>query len=56
MEVEYQDDDVEVTSRIPLRGTVRLVGDDEEEVTLHLDRDSAEMLMGALAEFLQRIQ
>ena len=50
--VEYQDGDVEVTSRKPLRGTLELVTDDDETVEMLLDRENAEWLMGALAEFL----
>ncbi|WP_246681022.1 hypothetical protein [Mesorhizobium sp. B2-3-15] len=50
--VEYQDGDVEVTSRKPLRGTLELVTDDDDTVDMLLDRENAEWLMGALAEFL----
>ncbi|MER9495132.1 hypothetical protein NKI86_25290 [Mesorhizobium sp. M0320] len=49
--VEYQDDDVMVSSHNPLRGLLPFVGEDEE-VELSLDRDTAELLMSALPEFL----
>ncbi|OHV63569.1 hypothetical protein LCM4577_32195 [Mesorhizobium sp. LCM 4577] len=50
--VEYQDGDVSVTSRKPLKGTLELVGEEDEPVYLTLDQFAAEWLMGALAEFL----
>ena len=50
--VEYQDGDVEVTSRKPLRGKLELIADDDDTVELLLDRENAEWLMGALCEFL----
>lgn len=50
--VEYQDGDVEVTSRKPLRGTLELVTDDDDTVDMLLDRENAEWLMSALVEFL----
>lgn len=51
LSVEYQDDDVVVTSRSPLRGLLPLAGE-EEDVELSLDKDSAELLMSALLEFI----
>ncbi|TJU88715.1 MAG: hypothetical protein E5Y15_03480 [Mesorhizobium sp.] len=50
--VEYQDGDVAVTSRKPLRGTLELITDDDDTVELLLDRENTEWLMGALCEFL----
>lgn len=52
--VEYQDGDVEITSRKPLRGRLELMGDDDKPVFLDLDPESAEWLMSALMEFLSR--
>ncbi|WP_250889015.1 hypothetical protein [Mesorhizobium sp. dw_380] len=51
-EVEFQDDDVVVTSRNPLKGTLLLIADDHAEVELQLDRETAEALMSALGAFL----
>lgn len=49
--VEYQDDDVLVTSRNPLKGLLPLASEDDE-VVLHLDREAAELLVSALVEFI----
>ncbi|MEY9100498.1 hypothetical protein ABIA24_003407 [Sinorhizobium fredii] len=54
MTVEYQDGDVSVSSTDPLRGTIDLVGDNDEIIQLLLDRHSAEWLMSALGEFLDQ--
>ncbi|WP_244439822.1 hypothetical protein [Mesorhizobium metallidurans] len=51
-EVEFQDDDVLVTSRNPLKGTLLLITDDDDEVELQLDKETAEALMSALGAFL----
>ncbi|WP_214471068.1 hypothetical protein [Mesorhizobium sp. dw_380] len=51
-EVEFQDDDVVVTSRNPLKGTLLLITDDDDEVELQLDKETAEALMSALGAFL----
>ncbi|WP_214477416.1 hypothetical protein [Mesorhizobium sp. dw_380] len=51
-EVEFQDDDVVVTSRSPLKGTLLLITDDDDEVELQLDKETAEALMSALGAFL----
>ncbi|WP_214473364.1 hypothetical protein [Mesorhizobium sp. dw_380] len=53
-EVEFQDDDVVVTSRNPLKGTLLLITDDDDEVELQLDKETAEALMIALAAFLMQ--
>ncbi|MER8917013.1 hypothetical protein NKI32_24650 [Mesorhizobium sp. M0761] len=50
--VEYQDSDVTVVSRNPLRGALELVTDDDDTTFLEPDRDSAEWLVSALLEFL----
>ncbi|ESY22190.1 MULTISPECIES: hypothetical protein [unclassified Mesorhizobium] len=50
--VEYQDSDVTVVSRNPLRGALKLVTDDDHTTFLELDRDSAEWLVSALLDFL----
>lgn len=50
--VEYQDGDVTVLSRNPLRGALELVTDDDDTTVLELDGDSAEWLVSALLEFL----
>jgi len=52
--VEYQDSDVTVVSRNPLRGALELVTDDDDTTVLELDRDSAEWLVSALVEFLMK--
>ncbi|QND65114.1 hypothetical protein HB777_15255 [Mesorhizobium loti] len=56
MEVEYQDDDITVISRNPLRGTLTLVTYDEDgdpsDIDLTLDKDAAEALVSALMQFL----
>ncbi|WP_292130959.1 hypothetical protein [Mesorhizobium sp.] len=52
--VEYQDGDVQLTSRNPLRGTLMLVGDDDEDFQLDLDKFAAEELVGVLMEFLMQ--
>ncbi|BCG73875.1 hypothetical protein MesoLj113a_50330 [Mesorhizobium sp. 113-1-2] len=54
--VEYQDADVSVLSRKPLRGALELVTDDDDTVSLELDRDTAEQLMSALVQFLMEGQ
>ncbi|CAH2399155.1 conserved hypothetical protein [Mesorhizobium escarrei] len=51
-EVEFQDDDVLVTSRNPLKGTLLLITDDDDEVELQLDKETAEALLSALGAFL----
>ncbi|CDX22149.1 conserved hypothetical protein [Mesorhizobium plurifarium] len=51
-EADYQDDDILVISRNPLKGKLLLVTEDDEEIEVHLERDSAEALIGALAAFL----
>ncbi|CAH2394210.1 conserved hypothetical protein [Mesorhizobium ventifaucium] len=51
-EVEFQDDDVLVTSRNPLKGTLLLITDDDDEVELQLDQETAQALMSALGAFL----
>ncbi|WP_214477506.1 hypothetical protein [Mesorhizobium sp. dw_380] len=51
-EVEFQDDDVVVTSRNPLKGTLLLITDDDDEVELQLDKETAEAFMSALSAFL----
>ncbi|RUW19299.1 hypothetical protein [Mesorhizobium sp. M1E.F.Ca.ET.041.01.1.1] len=51
-EADYQDDDIVVTSHNPLKGTLLLITDDDEEIELQLDKDSAEALMSALGAFL----
>jgi hypothetical protein len=52
MEVEYQDGDVMIVSRNPLEGRLTLVTDNDDDIDLLLDKDSAEELMSALAAFL----
>ncbi|MEV8644103.1 hypothetical protein AB0V79_25575 [Mesorhizobium ciceri] len=37
--VKFQDDDVLVTSYNPLRGTLLLITDDDDEVELQLDKE-----------------
>ncbi|AZO34040.1 MAG: hypothetical protein EOS76_06760 [Mesorhizobium sp.] len=49
---DFQDDDIVVISRDPLIGKLLLITEDDEEIELHLERDSAEALVGALAAFL----
>ncbi|AZO54877.1 MULTISPECIES: hypothetical protein [unclassified Mesorhizobium] len=51
-EADYQDDDIAVISRDPLIGKLLLITEDDEEIELHLEKDSAEALMSALAAFL----
>ncbi|RWD30856.1 MAG: hypothetical protein EOS22_06330 [Mesorhizobium sp.] len=51
-EADYQDDDIVVISRNPLVGKLLLVTQDDEEIELYLERDSAEALMSALAALL----
>ncbi|TGP50405.1 hypothetical protein EN802_04575 [bacterium M00.F.Ca.ET.159.01.1.1] len=51
-EADYQDDDVVVISRNPLMSKLLLITEDDEEIELHLEKDSAEALMGALGAFL----
>ncbi|MDX8448284.1 hypothetical protein [Mesorhizobium captivum] len=51
LSVEYQDDDVVVTSRNPLKGLLPLASE-EEDVELSLDKETAELLMSALLEFI----
>ncbi|RWE38601.1 MAG: hypothetical protein EOS78_13245 [Mesorhizobium sp.] len=51
-EADYQDD-IAVISRAPLIGKLLLITEDDEEIELHLERDSAEALMSVLAAFLQ---
>ncbi|RVD42193.1 hypothetical protein EN742_08210 [Mesorhizobium sp. M4A.F.Ca.ET.020.02.1.1] len=51
-EADYQDDDIVVISRNPLVGKLLLITEDDEEIELHLERDSAEALMSALGAFL----
>lgn len=51
-EADYQDDNIVVISRDPLIGKLLLITEDDEEIELHLERDSAEALMSALAAFL----
>ena len=41
-----------VISRNPLKGKLLLITEDDEEIDLHLERDSAEALMRALGAFL----
>ncbi|MES0043294.1 hypothetical protein [Mesorhizobium sp. M0091] len=50
--VEYQDSNVTVVSRNPLRGALELVTDDDHTTFLELNRDSAEWLVSALLDFL----
>lgn len=52
MKLEYQDGDVTVYSSDPLRGTLELVGDDDDVHTLMLDEEHAAWLISALAQFL----
>ncbi|WP_036260041.1 hypothetical protein [Mesorhizobium sp. WSM3224] len=47
-EADYQDDDIVVISRSPLKGKLLLITEDDQEIELHLERDSAEALMSAL--------
>jgi len=54
MKLEYQDGDVTVYSSDPLRGTLELVGDDDDVHTLMLDEEHAAWLISALAQFLAR--
>jgi hypothetical protein len=49
---EYQDQDVDVTSRSPLRGQLELMAFDDEPIYLMLDHETAELLMSALVQFL----
>lgn len=49
---EYYDADVVVTSNEPLTGTIELIGGDDEPIDLRLDRETAELLISALVEFL----
>ncbi|RUX47772.1 hypothetical protein EOA33_17525 [Mesorhizobium sp. M4A.F.Ca.ET.050.02.1.1] len=51
-EADYQDDDIMVISRDPLKGKLLLITEDDEEIELHLERDSAEALISALGAFL----
>ncbi|RUW85209.1 hypothetical protein EOA29_05925 [Mesorhizobium sp. M1E.F.Ca.ET.063.01.1.1] len=51
LSAEYQDNDVLVTSRNPLRGLLPLASE-EEDVELSLDRGTAELLISALLEFI----
>lgn len=51
-EADYQDDDVVIISRKPLRGKLLLITEDNEEIALYLEKDSAEALMSALSAFL----
>jgi len=52
MEVEYQDGEVRVTSRQPLKGLLELAGEDDETYELYLDRDRAMDLVSVLVAFL----
>ncbi|WP_292188993.1 hypothetical protein [Mesorhizobium sp.] len=52
--VEYQDGEVDVKSRNPLRGTLALVDDEDNDVDLELDKDSAEELVSVLMQFLMQ--
>ncbi|MER8435419.1 hypothetical protein NKH36_18910 [Mesorhizobium sp. M1312] len=52
--VEYQDGEVDVISRNPLRGTLVLVDDEDNDVELELDNDSAEELVSVLMQFLMQ--
>lgn len=52
MTAEYQDGDVVLSSTDPLKGSLELVGDDDEIIHLLLNRESAEWLMSALGQFL----
>jgi hypothetical protein len=49
---DYQDDDVVIMSRNPLKGKLLLITDDDEEIELQIDKESAEALMSALGAFL----
>ncbi|TGQ27743.1 MULTISPECIES: hypothetical protein [unclassified Mesorhizobium] len=51
-EADYQDDDIVVISHNPLVGKLLLITEDNEEIELYLERDSAEALMSALGAFL----
>ncbi|WP_018240757.1 hypothetical protein [Ensifer sp. BR816] len=52
--VEYQGNDVSVFSTDPLTGTLELVSDQEEIILVELDRASAENLLSALLQFLNK--
>ena len=52
MRLEYQDGDVRIVSRDPLRGRLGLIGDDDDMHELMIDREQAEELLSALTEFL----
>ncbi|RWM28488.1 hypothetical protein [Mesorhizobium sp.] len=51
-EADWQDDDIMVVSRSPLVGKLLLITEDDEEIELHLEKDSAEALISALGAFL----
>ncbi|PDT55477.1 hypothetical protein ATY30_12485 [Sinorhizobium americanum] len=51
---EYQGNDISVHSTDPLIGTLELMSDEDEIILLELDRESAESLVSALVQFLDR--
>ncbi|THK38655.1 hypothetical protein EHS39_09110 [Ensifer sp. MPMI2T] len=51
---EFLDNDIHVLSTDPLRGTLELVADDDEIIEVEFTRDSAEALLSALVQFLER--
>ena len=51
-EADYLGEAAVITSHDPLQGKLLLVTEDDEQIELHLDKDSAEALVSALGIFL----